>query len=432
MARATRLVVYPAIFFKPLNKLHRFLTLLTLILTAPAAWGDAGQWFVMPSVVYTDDDGDRLIDDSLAGGQLNFGHELTDHFALEGLLGYSDIRGYPGQEHLELGFNAIGRLFPEFVISPYALAGLGYLDTETTTGITDNRATANLGLGFRLRFGDSRVSLRGEYRARIAMHDNGNLTDRIGTLGVEFRFGYVPRPVISVDGDGDGVPDSSDQCPGTPRATEVETTGCERDSDSDGVVNRLDQCPNSPPGAAVGVSGCQRDSDADGVPDATDRCPSTLAGVIVNPAGCEPDDDRDTIVNRLDSCPGTPRDVRVDVHGCEILDVIKLPGVSFESNSDRLLPGTEMLLEEVAATLRRHPDLEIVVAGHTDSDGSAEHNLSLSARRAGTVRDFLISAGVAAGNLTAVGFGESEPVADNATAAGKSQNRRVELRVLNR
>ena len=295
-----------------MNKLHRFSTLLILTLTASAAWGDAGEWFVMPSVVYTDDDGKRLIDDSLAGGQLNFGHELTDHFALEGVLGFSEINGYPGQEHLELGFNAIGRLVPEFVISPYVLAGVGYLDTQTTTGFTDNRATANAGLGFRLRFGESRFSLRGEYRARIALHDSGNLTDRIGTLGLEFRFGYVPQPVVNVDGDGDGVPDNADQCPGTPRGTEVETSGCERDTDGDGVVNRLDQCPNSPPGAAVGVSGCQRDSDDDGVPDAMDQCPSTLSGVIVDPTGCEPDDDGDTIVNRLDSCPGTTSGVRVD------------------------------------------------------------------------------------------------------------------------
>ena len=73
------------------------MTLLTLILTAHAARGDAGEWFVIPSLLNTDDEGDSLSEDTLDGGQLNNGHELTDHIAQEGLLGYSDIRASPGQ-----------------------------------------------------------------------------------------------------------------------------------------------------------------------------------------------------------------------------------------------------------------------------------------------------------------------------------------------
>ncbi|MEO0998587.1 MAG: OmpA family protein, partial [Pseudomonadota bacterium] len=88
-------------------------------------------------------------------------------------------------------------------------------------------------------------------------------------------------------------------------------------------------------------------------------------------------------------------------------------------------------LDDAAATLVKNSDLVIEVAGHTDSDGTAEYNESLSERRARTVMNFLIENGANEANLTVRGYGEVQPVADNTTAAGKAQNRRVELRVLN-
>jgi len=106
-----------------------------------------------------------------------------------------------------------------------------------------------------------------------------------------------------------------------------------------------------------------------------------------------------------------------------------LPGVNFETNSDRLLPSANSTLRDAATTLRRYPELVVEVAGHTDSDGAAEYNQGLSERRAITVRDYLINEGVRESNLTARGYGEQEPVADNATSAGKAMNRRVELRI---
>ena len=148
--------------------------------------------------------------------------------------------------------------------------------------------------------------------------------------------------------------------------------------------------------------------------------------------GCELDSDNDRVVNRLDNCPNTRAGARVDVKGCEIREVIELPGVNFETNSDRLLPGAEQILADAAATLVMNQDLVVEVAGHTDSAGSAEYNEGLSERRANTVRDYLVSRGVNPGNLTAKGHGEAEPVADNATAEGRARNRRVELRILNR
>jgi len=104
--------------------------------------------------------------------------------------------------------------------------------------------------------------------------------------------------------------------------------------------------------------------------------------------------------------------------------------VNFESNSDRLASGASSVLDLVAETLLKYPELKVEVQGHTDSDGAAEYNESLSYRRAQTVRDYLVSKGVDSGRMTVRGYGESEPVADNTTAAGKAQNRRVVLRIL--
>ena len=148
--------------------------------------------------------------------------------------------------------------------------------------------------------------------------------------------------------------------------------------------------------------------------------------------GCETDGDSDGVADSQDQCPNTRAGAQVDINGCEIREEIQLQGVNFETNSDRLVAGTEGVLRDAAATLQRNPTIRVEVAGHTDSDGAAEYNESLSQRRAETVRDFLISEGVAEDRLTALGYGESAPIADNGTAAGKAQNRRVVLRVLER
>ena len=106
--------------------------------------------------------------------------------------------------------------------------------------------------------------------------------------------------------------------------------------------------------------------------------------------------------------------------------------MNFESNSDRLLPSASSVLNDAAATLKKNPTIKVEVAGHTDSDGAADYNESLSARRATTVRDYLAANGVAIDRMTTRGYGESQPVADNGTRAGKAQNRRVVLVILER
>lgn len=101
--------------------------------------------------------------------------------------------------------------------------------------------------------------------------------------------------------------------------------------------------------------------------------------------------------------------------------------MNFDNGSARLRPEFIAILDNAAATLKEWGEIKVEVAGHTDSAGTDKYNLGLSQRRAEAVRDYLIRQGVAADRLTAKGYGESMPVADNKTAEGRYRNRRVEL-----
>jgi outer membrane protein OmpA-like peptidoglycan-associated protein len=107
--------------------------------------------------------------------------------------------------------------------------------------------------------------------------------------------------------------------------------------------------------------------------------------------------------------------------------IVNISDVLFDFNKYTLKPGAREKMAKVSGILLAYPGLRIQVEGHTDSVGSEEYNQRLSEQRAGAVRDYLVTQGVPAANVTAVGFGKTQPVASNDTAAGRQQNRRVEL-----
>lgn len=118
--------------------------------------------------------------------------------------------------------------------------------------------------------------------------------------------------------------------------------------------------------------------------------------------------------------------------GCVMPDTTKpvkrlLEGVNFDSDQATLRPDTVATLDRTATNLKEWGDIKVEVAGYTDRKGNAAHNRDLSQRRANAVRAYLIDRGVAAGRLTARGYGGSSPVAGNATVADRAKNRRVEL-----
>jgi outer membrane protein OmpA-like peptidoglycan-associated protein len=135
------------------------------------------------------------------------------------------------------------------------------------------------------------------------------------------------------------------------------------------------------------------------------------------------------VLDPADQCPGTARGVQVDDRGCPREPVI-LRGVDFEFNAATLKPESRPVLDEVAADMKKHPRLRVELQGHTDSKGADAYNLDLSQRRANSVRDYLVSQGVNPGQLVAKGYGETQPIADNATESGRAENRRVVMRVL--
>lgn len=249
--------------------------------------------------------------------------------------------------------------------------------------------------------------------------------------------------------------------------------GCaDIDNDDDGVLDEVDRCPNEPEtpngfddddgcpdrtGAHPPLSGANADgayesatadADGDGVVDALDACPMDAEDYdgFLDSDGCpDPDNDSDGILDAVDACPTLAETLNdfEDEDGCpdtkptlarvdedtrriEILDK-----VYFDTGTAKIQPRSGPLLDEIARILRTRKDItRLQVAGYTDSRGSDRYNLALSQRRAGAVRDALISRGVEAPRVVAKGFGEAHPVADNHTAAGREQNRRVEFDIL--
>ena len=173
----------------------------------------------------------------------------------------------------------------------------------------------------------------------------------------------------------------------------------EMDADGDGVVNSKDKCPNTPKGAKVDARGCPLDSDGDGVYD------------------------------HLDKCPNTPRGLAVDYKGCPLPIKEKVSielQVQFDFDRAVIKPEFHDHLQAVASFMKTYPNTRIQLDGHTCWIGTEEYNYDLSERRAGNVKAYLVDKfGIAASRLTTRGYGESQPIANNDTKEGRMENRRV-------
>jgi outer membrane protein OmpA-like peptidoglycan-associated protein len=254
----------------------------------------------------------------------------------------------------------------------------------------------------------------------------------------------APPPEVVSDRDGDGVLDEDDACPDLKgvRTGDPRTNGCPADRDADGVLDADDACPDTP-GVRTGdpkTNGCPADRDGDGVLDADDACPDTPGVHTDDPQtnGCPGDRDKDTITDADDACPDEPGVASSDPtkNGCpkarvEQKEIKILDRIEFETNSDKIRPESEAVLEAVRAILAEHSEItRVSVEGHTDNVGSAGYNKSLSQRRAAAVMQWLIDKGIARARLEAHGLGLERPIADNATEEGRQENRRVEFHII--
>lgn len=224
------------------------------------------------------------------------------------------------------------------------------------------------------------------------------------------------------DTDGDGIGDNVDECPEESGVSKY--NGCPiPDSDGDGFNDDDDECPSTP----GDLRGCP-DSDGDGVQDRNDDCPE-VAGTV---KGC-PDGDGDGVADKDDKCPkeaGVP-----EMDGCpkvrkptrsEIINRYCAPTINFSSGS-RAPAEYDGIVESIAAWHKSYPESFLNISGYTDSQGAESANLSLSKRRAKRVYESLIRAGVPAEQMTYEGYGETNPIADNATKEGREMNRRVQV-----
>lgn len=282
---------------------------------------------------------------------------------------------------------------PERTIAPYVLLGVGQTQLKAS-GFNNNKDTMiDAGVGAFYHLSDT-LALRGELR-NVHNVDN-DLNDQVAMIGVEFALGGkvsqsearsepAPAPVVE-----EPAPQ--------PAATPAPVVAAPVDSDGDGVADSLDKCASTPAGAKVDAAGCPLDSDKDGVADYMDKCPDTKAGAAVDETGCY---------------QMLQKEVSIDLN------------VQFASGKADIQGDASSEIQKVADFMQKYPTVNVTIEGHTDSSGSAAKNKALSQKRADAVKDAIVKLGVDASRLAAVGYGASQPIADNKTAEGRAKNRRV-------
>lgn len=233
----------------------------------------------------------------------------------------------------------------------------------------------NLDLGYKMNFLDA-DDIDGQWTGST------NDTYGYGYAGLEFVLGNKSKPALQWN---NPVANLYDELKDPALRNEVEALK-QRVTTLEGTVNELG-----------------KDSDGDGVADRFDKCPNTPAGTVVDGSGCPI------------KFPETAAAATGDYSA-----------IQFEFDSYVLKTSSYPTLDKVSQDLRNNNG-SITLAGYASAEGTEAYNLQLSKDRANAVKNYLVNSGVSANNVNAVGYGEANPVASNATEAGRVQNRRVEF-----
>ena len=249
------------------------------------------------------------------------------------------------------------------------------------------------------------------------------------------------------DKDKDGIGDDADACIDVygVESADPAKNGCPGDTDGDGVIDAQDKCPDKPQGekADPQLPGCPAppDADGDGILDGDDACPA-LKGVASQDKaqnGCPPDSDGDGVRDDQDACPEIRglKDQDPKKNGCPKIvrfigsEIVILQQVQFATGTAKLTGNSDEILSEVAGVLKERSEIaKLEVQGHTDDKGNKAANKALSQSRAESVVKALVAKGIAAERLSAKGYGQEVPIADNKTEEGRAKNRRVQFKIL--
>jgi OmpA-OmpF porin, OOP family len=325
------------------------------------------------------------------GGRL--GHYITNNIALEALVATSetDDNGSTKNSKILLPMGEVSYHFGKSRFRPFLALGAGVMDADRDSTLRDRTDTVvGWGGGVKYMLYDF-FALRVDGR-HIANLERGESEKNMGLLTVGASWFF---------------------------------SGC------------CASCKTPAP-AAVAAKPVDKDTDVDGVLDKTDACPNTPAGTKVDARGCSVavDSDGDGVLDSADACPGTPAGTKVDARGCpQSAAVIQqkewvLKGLQFDTASANIKAASFGVLDEAVQVLKDHPAVKVEIQGHTDNMGDDAFNQGLSERRAESVKAYLTGKGVDASRLSTRGFGETAPKADNNTAAGRADNRRIEFKVL--
>jgi outer membrane protein OmpA-like peptidoglycan-associated protein len=349
-------------------------------------------------------------------------------------------------------------------IAPFVRVGFGGFGISSSVLGKDFDPTLNFGAG--LKFYATRLLY-----LRLDVVDNVATAVGVGNdrshnievlLGLGLRFGKQPKPADKplIDTDGDGMydpgqkgvaPADEDACPLEPGPRE--NKGCPLiDTDGDGLYDpgqigvppeNVDACPLEP--GPRENQGCPLvDTDKDGLFDPGQPVPATEIDACPNEPGPRelqgcPDRDQDRIIDNRDKCPDQPEVYNKieDDDGCpdEIPKEVEkisgvIQGIYFDVDKDTIKPRSRPVLDRAVSVLKEFPKTRWHIQGHTDSDGTRDHNMDLSTRRAESVKRYLVEHGIDAARLESQGFGPDVPIDTNATPKGKARNRRIEFRLI--
>lgn len=393
---------------------------------------------------------------SPALSNVNVSHYVGDNFSV-GLTGSlnriekvaaRDVNGIYSQPvdglryygiDLSLGYS-LQSLIKSSWLEPTLQLGGGYVFLGDHSAGTIN---GGLGLNFWL---NEKVAFTVNSTYKSSFDDAKNVPNHMQHFaGIKFKFGGtdtdgdgiydkldacpdvagLPQFNGCPDTDGDGIIDSEDKCPQA--FGPASSNGCP-DTDGDGIIDMDDVCPEV--AGLPQFNGCP-DSDGDGVQDSQDKCPQ-VKGDKAN-GGCPwPDTDGDGVLDKDDKCPsvvGTKANFGCPEVSDEVIKKLNdfAKTILFDTGKSSIKQESYQTLVAIKSVINEYPSARFRIEGHTDSTGSLELNTKISKERAAAIRDYLVANGVEASRLESEGFGPSRPVADNKTAAGRTQNRRTEV-----